>query len=120
MSIRDEVEKAVRKFFFAKMEKRVMGLRSAALWDLNFGPYGADYYKDAQEVENWPGYTSAVEELEAWASENLAKVWVDPQTMEVLETEPEEDILSETYGFERRDVARIVFKELIAHGGMSA
>lgn len=120
MTVRDQVEKAVRQFFFTKMDAQTDKLRSAALWDLHFGPYDAEYYKDAHELESWPGYSSAVEKLEEWSSENLMKVWVDTQTMEVLETEPDEEFLDDIYVFDRGDVARLVFKQLITDGGMLA
>lgn len=120
MSIRDEVENVVRKFFMDKMDKRTSDLRHCALFDLQFGPMPAEYYRDSADVSDWPGYTSAVETLETWASENLMAVWVDPQTMDVMEVEPEVDLLSEVYHFDRRDVAKIVFRTLVTHGGMSA
>jgi len=120
VSIRDQAVKAVREFFFEKMDPRTKSLRGAALWDLHFGPYDAEYYKDAQEVENWPGYTSAVEALETWSGDNISEVWVDIQTMEVLTDTPPDDMLGkDIYHFERGDVRRAVFKELVTDGGMN-
>lgn len=120
MSLHESAVKAVRTFFIEKMDKRTQDLRSAALWDLHFGPYGAEYYKDSQEVENWPGYVDAVEALETWSGENITEVWVDIQSMEVLTDTPPDDMLGEDiYHFERKDVRRVVFKELVTDGGMS-
>lgn len=118
---RDKLEEAVRRFVFERMDARVEKLRGCALWDLHFGPYGVEYYQETHGLETWPGYSSAVEELENWARDNLSTVWVDAQTMDVIDTEPAtaDYDSDDLYVFERKDVVRIVFKELVSHGGMS-
>jgi hypothetical protein len=65
VSLRDDASKAVKTFFFEKMDARTKELRHAARWDLLFGPYPADYYEEAHDTKGWSGYSDAVAALEA-------------------------------------------------------
>jgi len=115
----DKAEEAVRKHFIEEMDDRTKSLRFCALFDLHFGPMGAEYYKDSHEFSDWPGYVSAVSELEAWAEGRIADVWVDLETMFVASLPPDnEEMLEEYRHFTTKQVAIAVFRELVTDGGM--
>lgn len=111
-------EEAVKKHFLAQMDTRIDKLRSAALWDLHYGPHNAEYYADAHELENWPGYVKAIEELEEWADAHLSQVFYNTETGEITSTEPDEEIEDWTR-YDRKALYLIVFRELVSYGGMS-
>jgi hypothetical protein len=118
-------EEVVKKHFLEQMDARTDKLRSAALWDLYYGPYDAEYYEDTHELENWPGYVSAIKELEDWADAHLCDVFYNTMTGEVSTNEPEaEEIDGELVEpedwvkYERKSLYLIVFRELVSDGGM--
>jgi hypothetical protein len=121
MQMREAVEKVVKKHFLDQMDERMIKLRNCANYDLHFGPHNAEYYRDSAELEDWPGYVTATDQLEEWAQDKMQTVWVDIQTMEVFTTEPEETEFSDEdiYKFDRRDLGKIVFGKLVTDGGMS-
>jgi len=111
-------QEAVKKHFLAQMDERIDKLRSAALWDLNFGPYDAEYYENAHALKDWPGYMKAVEELEDWADDHLSEVFYNIETGEFSSVEPDEEI-EDWVRYERKSLYLIVFRELVSDGGMS-
>ena len=67
--------------------KRIEWLINAATYDLYYGPTPAGADIDGHE---YPGFTSALDEIENWFDENVpSEVWFDSDSGEVLESEPE-------------------------------
>lgn len=124
-TLKDEQAKAVKKYFLDQMDERTDKLRSAAIWDLFYGPCTAEYYKDAHDLSDWPGYASALEQLEEWADVNLTSVWVS-EDCDVRTSKPEGEMgeggLVESHGwteYDLKSVKSIVFWKLVSDGGMN-
>jgi hypothetical protein len=119
-TVKDEREKAIKKYFLEQMDERTDKLRSAAIWDLHFGPCSAEYYRDAHELKDWPGYASALQELEDWADLNLVTIWVGDWSGSILTQEPEPmDDPGDYTQYDRKALKRIIFERLVTDGGMS-
>jgi hypothetical protein len=100
---------------------------SFALW---YGPFDAEEMA-AQGIEDWPGYATALDQIEAWADDGLpSTLHVDTQAETVCEALPTvwiddedgteyEPMLDDYRTFERHEIARIVFGELVLSGGLS-
>lgn len=68
------------------LDERTRALIHLACRDLWHGPLGPD---DPREGADWPGFTVACREIQAALEDVPAEVWVDSQSGEVLESEPE-------------------------------
>lgn len=125
-TLRDTQAKVIKKHFLDQMDERTTRLRDAAIWDLHFGPFTAEFYKESHELADWPGYVSALEHLENWASQHVVEVWVDEDgdlstTEPAPETTDDGEVLAlgEWTLYDRRSVKSIVFGKLVSDGGMS-
>lgn len=109
MSLNSAASELVKDHFDKKMDARTRQLREDATFDLWHGPTGAS--------EDYPGYLTALRDLEDWAHKNMSGVWVDMDAGEVLESEPDRG-LDHVLEFSYMDAARAVFGRLIIDGGM--
>lgn len=86
MTIARDTEDAVRNYFREKMPERIKRLKNVATHDLWHGPMAAG---TIDEYFEWPGWSSAIDELKTWCDATLCDVWVDIQCDGVMESEPQ-------------------------------
>jgi len=109
--------RAVQAHFVAKMDKDVSGALADAMWSLHFGPTGGRQ-----------SYEECLRVLREWADKELFDVFYDVQGGFVVEDEPqsfedaengtvEEPFWEDYMRFDVADTKRLLFKDLIAHGG---
>lgn len=119
MSYHENVRKAARvtieRHFKDVMDTDTRTILSHCVTDLFYGP-------DAVE-EGYLGYTASLKKLEEWSQENIHEVWYIHDGC-LCESEPqsetEDGVYEDVIHFERHEVARIVFGQLISDGGMNA
>jgi len=97
------------------MPEEITGLRRSAVFEVHNGPHSAESHLDMFGTA-WPGYLSAIEKLEGWASKNICEAWVAQHSDDVAETDTDDPTY--TY-FSRRAVGRVLFSVLITDGGMN-
>lgn len=121
----------VGKHFINQMPMDIQRLRRLAIFDLYHGSG-----TKPRAGKTWPGFFKATELLGQWADQNLAEVWYDIESGEVLPSVPEgyyggydvedevvvgaprwiEPCWEDYIHFDHNDVKRAVFgKELAAH-----
>jgi len=110
--------RAVQAHFMAKMDKETQDALSSAMWSLHFGPGGG----------SGMSYEEALRLVHAWAEENLTDAYYDVQSGEVLESPPQDwededgNVVEPRWDdfmcFGVSDVKRLMFADLIAHGGL--
>jgi hypothetical protein len=74
----DDLHSAVENHF--KVPARIQKLINQASYDLYFGPIGE---------EDYPGFTSATDEISDWMNDNVYDVWYDDFSGGLYDTEPE-------------------------------
>jgi hypothetical protein len=84
----DKARAAVRQHYIDLMDDKTKKLRSCALFDVNYGPMGVEYYREADEPQ---GYKDEDGE------------WVEPMWEDYVKLED-------------RDIRRAVFGDLIGSG----
>jgi hypothetical protein len=122
----DKARAAVRQHYIDLMDDKTKKLRSCALFDVNYGPMGVEYYREASEFPEWPGYMAACDQLLEWARENIQDTWFDVQAELVQTDEPQgykdedgewvEPMWEDYVKLEDRDIRRAVFGDLIGSG----
>jgi hypothetical protein len=108
--------RAVQQHFVAKMDKEVTDSLADAMWNLHYGPSGGGR-----------SYETCLTTLRAWSESTLNDAYYDVQSGEVLESEPQswededgnvvEPNTDDYMRFDVSDVKRLMFADLIAHGG---
>jgi hypothetical protein len=124
----DKARAAIRQHYIDLMDEKTKKLRQCALFDVNYGPMGAEYYCEAEGVEDWPGYVKAIDQLREWASENIQTTWFDVQAEFVQTDEPKgfededgewvEPAWEDYVKLDESDIRRAVFGDLVTSGGM--
>lgn len=118
MKDQEKADKLVKDHFLSKMSESLKTLRRLATYDLWYGPVPEGEDCDGAP---WVGFSKAMTELRKFADENLNEVWVDIDSENVLDKEPEafwtdpdtgeeiEEYLENTYHYEFSDVMKAVF-----------
>lgn len=104
-----ELAMAIADHFDERMPERIKKLRNIALNDLYYGPV----YEDSE----WPGYSSATNEIHEWCMENIHDVYVSLRSGTVEESPPEDDT-EEYCHVSAANVKKVVFGDLVSSGGL--
>lgn len=108
--------RTVQAHFFEKMDENTQAALASAMWNLYCGP-----------DDGGLSYTECLRILRTWADDELMDVYYDIQCGEVLESEPQswkdedgnvvEPSMDDYMCFDVSDVKRLMFANLITHGG---
>lgn len=95
MTINDTAKATAAEWLKGKLSARVLRLIALADWSLHCGPDmdGQDDGEDSEDgsLVKWSGFESACDEIRAAFDDLPGELWVDTQSDNVSESEPEAD-----------------------------